>query len=106
MNTDSIAALSNTLNPFVVYGFAAFLTLLVVLNRTQLITLPRPLVLICWYIVVGLAVLWLLFHIVYFFTHNPRDAGLVAIALALSFTPVYLCALILLFMYPKKRPPA
>jgi hypothetical protein len=102
MNMDSIRAHLNELNAFVIYGFAAFFTLLVILNRSRQITLPRPLVLIGWYTVVMLAVSWLLFHLIYFFTHSPRDGGLVLIAGTLSFIPVYVCALIVLFMYPKK----
>jgi len=104
VNMESIGALTSSLNPFVVYGFAVFLTLLVILNRARLVILPRPLVLVSWYTVVVLAVSWLLFHGVYIFTHDAGRSRLVSFALILSFSPVYVCALIVLFMYPRKPP--
>lgn len=64
--------------------------------------LPRALLLIGWYSAVGLAVTWLGFHVLYYLTHNPRDSGLVTIARILGFAPVYVGALIVVFMYPKK----
>ena len=106
MDMNYIGSLANTLNPFVVYGLPALLTLGVILHRARVVTLPRPLVLICWYSVVGLASMWLLFHIIYYTGRNPRDSGLVTIARIIGFAPVYLCAVILLFIYPKKPPSA
>ena len=104
MNIDSIGKYIWQLDPFLVYGFAIFLTLLVISNRTRLVTLPRPLVLFSWYAVIAIAVSWLLFHFVYLLSHDSRDVGLAVIARILQFSPVYLCALIVLFMYPKKIP--
>jgi small neutral amino acid transporter SnatA (MarC family) len=104
VNVDSILDFIYGLNPFVIYGFAVFLTLLVILRRTRPLALPRPLALISWYTVLALAVSWLVFHIAYFLNHDPRDVGLAVIGRILGFTPVYVCALIVLFMYPRKTP--
>ena len=103
MSMNDIGALIGKLNVFVVYGLAVVLTALVSVHRLGLARLPRALVLGCWYAVVAMAFSWLAFHVAYFLTHNPRDSGLAAIARMLSFVPVYVCALIVLFMYPKKQ---
>jgi hypothetical protein len=103
MSMNDIGALMSKLNVFVVYGLAAGLTLLVIVHRVRLVRLPRALVLGCWYAVVAMAFSWLGFHVVYLLSHNPRDSGLAAIARILAFVPIYVCALIVLFMYPKKQ---
>ncbi|VXC63702.1 membrane hypothetical protein [Massilia sp. 9I] len=105
VNMNSIGALTSKLDIFYVYGFTAFLTLLVILHKLRLVVLPRPLILFSWYGVVGLAASWLAFHSLYFFSHHEGASRLVTYALIFSFIPVYICALVLLFIYPKKTTP-
>lgn len=92
-------------NPYTVYGFTILLTLLVILNRTPILTLPRSLVMVSWYSVVTLALSWLFFHIASLFNSQSQIVGLAVVARMLQFVPVYVCALIVLFMYPKKSLP-
>ena len=100
---NKLGAHYSDLNIFWIYGIVAIPTLLVLLDRLRLFKLPRPLLLLSWYAVVLLATSWLLFHVIYFFAHNPRDSGLATIARGLSFLPIYVYALILAFVYPMKR---
>jgi hypothetical protein len=98
-----IGGLTSGLNLFIIYGFSAFLTLLVILDRKQKIIFARPLILISWWLVVTVAVSWLLFHVVYMLKHEDGASRLVAFSLILSFLPVYVCAVVLLFTYPARR---
>ena len=100
---DFIGGLSNTLNPFVIYSVSALLTLLVILDRRKKIALPRIIILVSWYLVITIAVLWLLFHIAYMLKHEDGASRLVAYSLIFSFLPVYICAGILLFIYPRRK---
>ena len=104
MTLDDIAYMLGSLNIYIIYGTAAALTVVPILYRTGLLRVPRPLALVCWYAVILMAVSWLAFHAAYFATHDPRDSGLGTLARTLAFVPVYACALIVAFAYPRKRP--
>lgn len=86
----------------VVYGVVAVLTLLVILRKARLIKLPRQFALVTWYAVIVIGLSWLLFFSVYMFLHHDGSSRLAGLAYILSFTPVYICGLVLLFAYPKK----
>lgn len=102
---DDIAYLLGSLNIYLIYGMAAALTVVPILYRTGLLQVPRLVALACWYAVIVIALSWLAFHAAYFATHDPRDAGLATLVRTLAFVPVYSCALIAAFVYPRKRPP-
>lgn len=101
---DDIAYLLGSLNIYLIYGTAAALTVVPILYRTGLLRVPRLVALACWYAVILMALSWLAFHAAYFATHDPRDSGLGTLARTLAFVPVYVCALVTAFAYPKKRP--
>lgn len=103
MKIDSIEAFIYALNPFFIYGLTILLTLVVVLNRLRVVKLPRSLVVLSWYAVVVLALSWLLFHVVSLLNSGSQIVGLASIARMLQFVPIYICAVIVLFMYPKKK---
>ena len=104
MTLDDIAHMVWSLNVYFIYGVAAVLTVMLILYRIGLLRVPRSVALACWYAVILMALSWLAFHAAYFATHNPRDSGLATLARTLSFVPVYVCALVSAFAYPKKRP--
>lgn len=103
MTLDDIASILGSLNIYLIYGAAAVLTVILILNRLDVLMVPRQVALICWYGIILMALSWLAFHAAYYATHDPRDSGLATLAGVLAFVPVYVCALIAAFVYPKNR---
>lgn len=102
MTTFAIENFIYAINPFLIYGFIILLTLVVVSNKMRLIMLPRLVVTISWFVVIGFALSWLLFHVFALLGTHSQITGLAVIARILQYIPVYICAAVVLFMYPKK----
>ena len=102
MTFEDLADMLGSVNIYVLYGVPAALTVGLILYRNGLLRMPRLLALAVWYAIIVTALFWLVFHMVYFATHNPRDSGMATLANILSFIPVYVCALIAAFVYPRK----
>lgn len=104
MTNDALSAVLGMVNLPVVYACAVALSLLVIGRKYRLLNVPRSVALASWYVVVGAACSWLLFHVLYLLTGDGRDIGLASLVHVLTFVPVYACALVLTFFYPRKRP--
>lgn len=103
MKFNAISRILMELNLSVVYTIAVALTLIVVLHRTGVFIVPRAMALLSWYLVLFAAACWAFFHIIYLLAGDARDIGLASVVQLLTFVPVYVCALIVVFMYPKKE---
>ena len=102
MNNNLARAVVDLINQPIVYGLAVLMTLLVIGYRYRWISLPRTVALLNWSAVVGLAIGWPLFYVLCVLEGDIRDIDLVSIVVMLTFLPVYVCALVLLFFYPRK----
>lgn len=105
MTFDDITRMMGSLNIYLIYGTAAALTVVLTLYRIGVLQVPRWVALLCLYSIILMALLWLAFWVSYSAAHDPRDSGLATLARVLSFLPVYGCAQISAFVYPKKRSP-
>lgn len=103
MTLDEIADMLGSLNIYLIYGTAAALTVVLILYRIGVLGVPHGLATACWYGVIPMVLLWLAVWAAYFAAHDPRDSGLATLARILSFLPVYVCALIAAFVYPRKK---
>lgn len=103
MTFDDITRMMGSWNIYLIYGAAVALTVVLTFYRIGVLRVPRWVALVCWYTVILMALLWLAFWAAYFAAHDPRNSGLATLARVLSFLPVYVCALIAAFVYPKKR---
>ena len=103
MKNNIVHAVMNLTNLPMVYGCAVLMTLLVIGYRYRWISVPRPVALLSWLAVVGIAVGLPLYYLLYILDSDAAGDNFFSIVQMLSFLPVYLCALVLLFFYPKKQ---
>lgn len=99
---DAITEVITKMNPFICFAIAIVMTVVVLMHKLKRFHVSRLLALFCWYFLVIFSVSWLLFHVVDMFTQKENLASVVSYAYIISYTPVYLCAVVAAFMYPKK----
>ena len=91
------------MNPFVCLAVAVVLMLVVIFRRIDRFGIPRSLALVCWYILVIFSLAWIVFHAVDMFSQGDYLGGVTSVVLLISYSPVYICAIVAAFMYPKSR---
>lgn len=87
---------------YITTSILVLLTGIVIAYRYLKINLPLIIPLSIWYLVVSMAVLIFAFLIVNFYSTGPGLDRLASIPLLLATSPLFVCFLILVFIYPRK----
>jgi amino acid permease len=103
MTYEAIIGVMSRMNPILYMVLAISLTLVIVFRKRDRFGISRSIALACWYVLVLFSLLWLAFHVVDLFSQRDRQSGLTSVVYLISFLPVFLCAIIAAFMYPKAR---
>jgi hypothetical protein len=105
MTYEAIIGVMSRMNPILFMVLAIALALVVVFRRIDRFGISRSVALACWYVLVLFSLSWLAFHVIDLFSQKDRQSGLTSVVYLISFSPVFLCAIIVAFMYPKARAP-
>jgi hypothetical protein len=103
MTYEAVIAGMSRMNPLLYMVIAIVLTLVVVFRRIDRFGISRSIARACWYVLVLFSVSWLAFHVIDLFSQRDRQSGLTSVVYLISFSPVFLCAIIVTFMYPKAK---
>lgn len=103
MTYEAIIGVMSGMNPIWYMVLAIALTLVIVFRKMDRFGISRSIALACWYVLVLFSLSWLAFHVVDLFSQKDRQSGLTSVVYLISFLPVFLCAIIVSFMYPKAK---